>query len=455
MITQIPPIIPPAPKVRAKDLPGWRLLLQFSRNTVSTLPNYAFDELISRRRILGFDSLLLSDPDGVRHVLTTAMEKYKRLVSTRRILAPLGNYGLFLAAGSQWRRQRRMLAPVFTAANVGTLLPHFVAAATGLVNRLNGSTRANLALAFQEATLEAVLRALFPLPDSEQRGRIAAMVRYYLSGPGRPNILDGFARTEQSFAFASRRRRRFLQAWSDTINVIVASRQSSPASAGHGDLLDLLIAVRDSESGEALSEVEVRDQCATMLVAGYETTARLLFWATYLLTLDAAEQNRLRDELAAYPPERVSKLDDLLNWPRLRQTLLEALRLYPPVAYIAREAIADDVVAGEPVRPGTQVWISPWVIHRHRKFWNHPTAFMPDRFVGKPSPWTSGDAFLPFGAGPRICIGATFAMAEAQIMLATLLSRFKIALDDSRPVLPVATVATAPSHEPLFQLERA
>lgn len=110
-----------------------------------------------------------------------------------------------------------------------------------------------------------------------------------------------------------------------------------------------------------------------MLVAGYETTARLLFWATYLLTLDAAEQNRLRDELTAYPPERVSKLDDLLNWPRLRQTLLEALRLYPPVAYIAREAIADDVVAGELVRPGT----------------------------------------------------------------------------------PVATVTTAPSHEPLFQLERA
>jgi cytochrome P450 len=240
----------------------------------------------------------------------------------------------------------------------------------------------------------------------------------------------------------------------DIISERWKSRQSSPASAAYGDLLDLLIAARDSGSEEALSNVEVRDQCATMLVAGYETTARLLFWATYLLTLDSAEHNRLRDELAAYPPERVSKLDDLLNWPRLRQTLLEALRLYPPVAYIAREAIADDVVAGEPVRRGTQVWISPWVIHRHRKFWDHPTAFMPSRFAGKPSPWTSGGAFLPFGAGPRICIGATFAMAEAQIMLATLLSRFKMALDDPRPVLPVARVTMAPSHEPQFRLER-
>ena len=104
MIARTAPIIPPAPKVHAKDLPGWRLLLQFSRNTVSTLPDYAFDVLISRRRVLGFDSLLLNDPDGVRHVLTTAMEKYRRLVSTRRVLAGLGKSGLFLASGSQWRR---------------------------------------------------------------------------------------------------------------------------------------------------------------------------------------------------------------------------------------------------------------------------------------------------------------------------------------------------------------
>jgi len=454
MLAQSLPIIPPAPKVHAKDLPGWKLLLEFSRNTVSTLPDYAFDALISRRRVLGFDSLLLSDPDGVRHVLTTAMEKYKRLVATHRVLAPLGGNGLFLAAGSHWRQQRRMLAPVFTPANVGMLLPHFVAAATALVNRLNGRTRANLSLAFQEATLDAVLRALFSLPDSEQRERIATMVRHYLSGPGRPNVLDGFARTEQSFAFATRRRRLFQQAWFDTIDGIVADRRSASASTVHNDLLDLLIAARDPESGEALSDAEIRDQCATMLVAGYETTARLLFWAIYLLTLDTGEQHRLQVELAAQPPERVTKLDDLLDWPLLRRTLLEALRLYPPVAYIAREAIANDIVAGEPVQPGTQVWISPWVIHRHRKFWDHPTAFMPDRFAGKASPWTSGGAFLPFGAGPRICIGATFAIAEAQIMLATLLSSFRITLDDPRPVMPVATVTTAPSYEPLFRLER-
>jgi cytochrome P450 len=150
----------------------------------------------------------------------------------------------------------------------------------------------------------------------------------------------------------------------------------------------------------------------------------------------------------------VSNLDDLLSWPRLRQVLFEALRLYPPAAYISREAIADDVVAGEPACAGTQAWISPWVLHRHRKYWDNPTAFTPDRFMGKLSPWTGGGAFLPFGAGPRICIGATFAMAEAHMMLATLLSRFRITLDAARPVMPVARITTAPSYEPSFRLER-
>ena len=116
--------------------------------------------------------------------------------------------------------------------------------------------------------------------------------------------------------------------------------------------------------------------------------------------------------------------------------------------------VVDDIVAGEPVRAGTQVWISPWVIHRHRKFWDNPTAFQPDRFADRPSPWTGAATFIPFGLGPRICIGATFAFAEAQIMMATMLSRFAIALHDSRPVLPVATVTTAPSYEPSFALER-
>ena len=245
-----------------------------------------------------------------------------------------------------------------------------------------------------------------------------------------------------------------MRVWSGILDNIIVRRRQSPAPAASRDLLDLLISARDPETGESLSDEEIRDQSSTMLVAGYETTARALFWTVYLLTLDQSEQNRLRKEIAAYPPEQVTRLEELRNWPRLNSVILEALRLYPTVPYMAREAIAQDVVAGERVGPGTQIWMSPWVIHRHRKFWDRPGAFIPGRFEEKPSPWTSMHAYLPFGAGPRICIGATFAMAEIQIFLATLLSRFKVALSSARPVLPVASVTIAPSYEPQFSLER-
>src|SRR5215470_8823745 len=237
MLTLLQPVVPPAPKVHDKDLPGWWALFKFNRNTLSTQPQRAFEEPVIRRCILGLESLLINDPDGVRHVLATAMDKYKRLVGAERILGPLGGTGLFLAAGAQWRRQRRMLAPIFTPANVSVFIPHFMAAATGLADRLTPAQRANLSLAFQEATLEAVLRALFSLPDSAERARITAMVRYYLAGPGRPNLFDAFAPSTESYGFALGSRRRFQKEWSTTIDAIVSARREQQGTATSADLL--------------------------------------------------------------------------------------------------------------------------------------------------------------------------------------------------------------------------
>jgi cytochrome P450 len=155
----------------------------------------------------------------------------------------------------------------------------------------------------------------------------------------------------------------------------------------------------------------------------------------------------------AFPPASVATLDDLRRWPSVRETLLETLRLYPPAPLLTRQAIKPDEILGVAIKPGAQIFISPWVIHRHRKYWDQPTAFIPSRFKDKPSPWTSG-TFMPFGAGPRICIGAAFAMAEAEIMLAALLSRFRISLADTNPVLPVGRITTMPSFEPQFRMER-
>ena len=454
MLDTIPSIVPPAPPIHPKDLPPIRLLLGSIRNSLAIWPDYAFDVAFNRNTLFGIESAFVNDPAGVRHIMATNAANYVRPAMTPRISRALIGRGLFLAESSEWRRQRRLLSPSFTPHHVDILLPHFIAAANDMVRELEGQPSVDLSAAFQIAALNAVLRALFSMPDQGERDRIGVLVRQYVTGPGRPQIFDAFAKSETSFAFALGRRRSFQKRWFTAVDAIVTTRRSAPRNAGRQDLLDLLIAVRDPETGEPIAADEVRDQCATMIFAGYETTARLLFWASYLLTLDHGEQVRLRAEVAAFPPERVTTLDDLGHWPRLRLVLLEALRLYPPVPVLVREPVDDDVIMGEPVRRGIQVYVAPWVLHRHRKHWQHPTAFIPDRFAGQSSPWTSGGAYFPFGTGPRICIGAVFALCEAQIMLATLLQRYTLAIESRLPVMPVGRLTIQPSHAPMFKLER-
>ncbi len=447
------PVIPPAPYVHKGELSTPRLVIETLRNTLGNWSQVAFDELAGRRKVLGVDSMLVSEPAAIRQILQTNMANYVRPLASVRPVKPLAGDGVLLSEGAEWRRQRRMLAPAFTPGRVGALLPHFHAAAEGLVRGLTGGSRVNLAEAFHEAALDAVLSALFSLPADARRANMARMVRDYLDGAGRPTMFDGFARTENDFPFVLGARRRFNRRWFGEVDAIVAERRAAPPREDRNDLLALLLAARDPETGEPLSDAEIRDQSATMLLAGFETTSRLLFWAAYLLCLDPAEQARLRQEVAAFTPERVAALDDIQHWPRLRNVLLEAMRLYPPVTLVMRQAVGPDVVCGEQIDKGCLIWISPWVLHRHNKFWDQPTAFMPGRFAGKPNPWISEPAYLPFGGGPRICIGAGFALAEASIVLATLLSRFEISLDDDRTVMPVGGVTTTSNIEPWFRVE--
>jgi len=447
------PIIPPAPKIHQGVLPIWRLMLETVKNSLGNWEEGSFTALLGRRNVAGIDSLLVNDPKWVRHILHANLANYVKPPAMLRPVRPLAGHGVLLAEGAEWKRQRRMLAPAFTPASVNLLLPHFSAAAKVMAERLATTPRVDLSGAFHEAALDAVLRALFSLPADGSSAGLARIVRDYLAGPGRPNIFDGFAQAEGDFAFALLRRRRFQKRWFKAVDAIIATRKAAPAPETHSDLLDLLLAVRDPDTDAPLDDEEVRDQCATMLLAGFETTSRLLFWASYLLTLDPAEQTRLRKEIAAFPPERVQTLEDLQHWPRLKQVLCETLRLYPPVPVMLRKALGPDTIGEYEIGAGTLLWISPWVIHRHREFWDNPTAFMPDRFAGKAAPWVTEPAFLPFSAGPRICIGASFAMAEASIVLATLLSRFELSLDSTRPILPVGGVTTSPDHEPLFSLE--
>jgi cytochrome P450 len=243
----------------------------------------------------------------------------------------------------------------------------------------------------------------------------------------------------------------FRRRWIPFLDQLMAERHRSGARADKPhDLFDLLLAAHDPETGQAFSPAQLRDQAATMILAGHETTAVALSWALYLLSLAPEHQERVAEEATQADLSRhgAAALERLTY---TRAVLDEAMRLYPPAYAIARTARVPDEVAGVRVRPGDLMVVSPWVLHRHRQRWRDPDAFDPERFLpGEPA--VDRYAYLPFGVGPRVCIGAHFALTEATLILSRLIRSFRIELASSEPVLPVAIVTTQPDHQPWFKL---
>ena len=445
------PLVPPAARLPDRPLTGLRLIQAMRRNMLSIWGPRAYELPIIHGRLYGRDRILVNDPAAVRRVLVENAMAYEKPAPTRRLTRPIIGEGVFLSEGPEWRRQRRALSPTFTPNHVEQLTPHFADAAEGLVQALDGRARSQLARPLQEAALDAASRSMFSLPIGGQGGRIAELVRVYAKGPGRPTPFDMIAQKEQDFALFSPGRRAFRRRWLKEVDQIVATRRAR--GAGRPDMLELLLAARDPESGEPMSDAEIRDQAATMLAAGFETTAGAMFWTVYLLSRDVAEQARIRAEVLADPPS-ASLADVGRRWPRLRRAVLEALRLYPSAPLLFRTALEVDQLLNVQVSPGAIVVIAPWIIHRHRKLWDQPDAFVPDRFAGKEREYLSAGSYLPFGAGPRICIGASFALTEASIMLASLLAAYQVTLDDERELEPRSMITTMPSIDPWFRLER-
>jgi unspecific monooxygenase len=202
------------------------------------------------------------------------------------------------------------------------------------------------------------------------------------------------------------------------------------------------VEARDPETGKAFSDAQLGDEVATMILAGHETTATALFWSLYLLALDPATQDEVAAEVRSLPL-------DIERLKFTRAVIDETMRLYPPAFLIARAAAGPDVVAGREIRNKDVILIAPWILHRHEKLWRNPNAFIPQRFMA-PTPPPDRFAYLPFGVGPRICIGAHFALTEATLALAKLIGAFRVELTDKTPVTPVGVVTTQPDRSPMF-----
>jgi unspecific monooxygenase len=280
---------------------------------------------------------------------------------------------------------------------------------------------------------------------------LRAFVMEYGERLARPHFLDlllppGWP-SPQDFS-----RARFRKRWTRFVAMLMAQRCAAGKNEGAPprDLFDLMEAARDPETGESFTDEQLGDQVATMILAGHETTATALFWSLYLLALDPSTQDKLAAEVQGATANGALDIEQLKF---TRAVVDETMRLYPPAFLIARAAAAPDTIAGMPVKKNDVVLIAPWLLHRHEKLWRDPNAFIPSRFLpGTPPP--DRFAYLPFGVGARICIGAHFALVEATLALAKMIGAFRVELLDKQPVMPIGVVTTQPDRSPMFRITR-
>jgi cytochrome P450 len=441
------PLVPPQPPRAMEDLTFLRRMSMMRVSAIATWAQRAYEEDIIRGRFFGRSSFILNTPDAIRHVLVDNYENYTRTPTGLRVLRPMLGQGVLIAEGRAWKHQRRTLAPAFTPRAVGTLVPHMVAAIDETVAALKGKTNQGVDLreAMQYMTLEIAGRTMFSFGMDRHGTTLRDFVMGYAEHLARPHFLDLLLPASwpspQDFS-----RARFRKRWTAFVAQLMAERRAAGKTDGAPprDLFDLMGEARDPETGKAFDDVQLGDEVATMILAGHETTATALFWSLYLLALDPATQDQVADEVGNAPR-------DIEHLKFTRAVIDETMRLYPPAFLIARAAAGADNVAGRAVRKRDIILIAPWILHRHEKLWREPNAFIPQRFLS-PAPPPDRFAYLPFGVGARVCIGAHFALVEATLALAKLVGAFRIELIDKVPVIPVGIVTTQPDRSPMFMI---
>jgi cytochrome P450 len=424
------------------------------RNLLEIIPRHALFQPVLSGRTGPQRWHMLMDPPAIRRVLLEAVEDYPKSVATRAVLEPAIGDSLFLAEGEDWRWQRRAAAPAFSARSVEALTPVMTRAADAASRRLERSVgrAADMVTEMTAAAFDVIADVTFSDGRGVDRQGVVAALEAYVDQAARMSLLDviGVPATVPRPARILATRR--LDAMKDEADAAIARRQAE-GPGDTQDLLDRLIAAEDAETGRRMDADTLRETLLTFIVAGHETTALSLSWALYLCAFDPSVQERARSEAQATLGTRAAEAKDVAALPYTRAVIEEALRLYPPGAFLSRTAQKDDHLSAAVIRPGDTVMIPVWALHRHRRLWEDPDAFRPDRWLGdaRPERWR----YLPFGDGPRICIGQRFAMQEATVILATLLARFRFDPVPGRRPKPVTILTTRPEGGVWLTVSRA
>ena len=423
----------------------WGILksLQMARrNVLSIIPEIATRQpMVSGKT--GKRWHMVMDPGAIRQILLDRVEDYPKSLVTKNLLKPAIGDSLFIAEGAHWRWQRRAAAPVFSHRNVLNLSPIMTAAAERTTQRIagHGPRAVNMLDEMVTTTFDVISDVTFSGGDTFDRDAVHGAIDDYVAEAGKISLFDilGFP------DWVPRPGRIMSGAALKQMKSMADGAIEARARRGHDgvpDLLDLLLSGVDPKTKRQMNTAELRDNLLTFIVAGHETTALTLAWSMYLVSFDQGVQDRAREEARSVLQGRAATGDDVEKLPFIRQIVDEALRLYPPAGIISRTAAKPDTLCDREIRPGDTVMVPIYALGRNALLWDEPDAFRPDRFADRKA--IDRYAYLPFGDGPRICIGASFALQEAVIILATLLAKFRFTPVPGKEPEPVMIITLRP-----------
>ncbi len=403
---------------------------------------------VVRFRILFWPAYALYHPDHLKHVLQDNHRNYNKQFPMMSTVRPLFGNGLFTSDGESWLHQRRLMQPSFhhkRLAGFGTVMTE---ATLTMLERWQGagSQPLDIPLEMMRLTQRIAGLTLFNLDLNNEVDTVGSTLTMLLS------LLLKYTFIPFPPLWVPTPRNRRLQSGLDTLNNVVyriiaeRRKQATDSSTETEDLLSMLLAARDEDTGEGMSDQQLRDEVITLLIAGYETTSLALTWTWYLLSQHPQAEQRLHAELDTVLGGQTPTVDHLGDLPYTRMVIQEALRLYPPAFGMTRYTVADDEIGGYHIPAHSIIFLTPYYTHRHPAFWENPERFDPERFTPERSAGRPRFAYAPFGGGPRQCIGNAFALMEAQLVLATVAQRYQLRLLPDHPVEPQVVFTVRPRY---------
>ncbi|MBU6378893.1 MAG: cytochrome P450 [Gammaproteobacteria bacterium] len=436
---------PPTAKPLDAPLPLHRFLPRFIRNPLNTILIRSYEEPYVILRSRAATTVYVSDPELVERVLLTEAEVFQKSGLEKRVLGPALGDGILTSSGPTWRWQRRTAAPLFRPAEIAALVPMMSAEGRAQIERWRawppGSVH-DMERDMTETTFRVISATMF--------GGAADAEATVIQESGATSL--GWVSWEIGFALArlpswvwhpgKRPRARAARDMRQAVHAILARRRA--AGLAGDDLMARLAAAKDPENGAPMSDEQIVDNMLTFLAAGHETTAKALAWTLYLVARDDRWQTRIRDEVAAVAGSSPITAEHLERMPITRQVVKEGMRLYPPAPVMSRVASKAMKLGDTWVEPGTNFVIPIYAIHRHRKLWDNPELFDPERFAPEREKAYHRAQFMPFGFGPRLCIGMLFAMLEAQALLGEFVRKARFDWDGAHVPEPVSRVTLKP-----------